>query len=237
VTDLAATVPTLGADGLYHLGSRVVCGARNRRGGYCGRPPARGRTRCRLHGGASLVGTASGTFKHGRHSKYLPTRLLQAYKASRTDPNLVVLRDELALVDARLGELLANVETDGWREQWQHAKHAFDAWHQANQRGDADAQRAALQELHGALTHGLSDHAKWDAIAKLLETRRRLTETEQRRLERAHHAMTKDQAMVLLARTVDTIRRHVKDPVTLSAIAVDLQAIANHQPQLYEDNA
>jgi hypothetical protein len=52
-----------------------LCGARTRSGTACTQPPAPGSTRCRYHGGHSCRGAASGTWKHGRYSKYLPTGL------------------------------------------------------------------------------------------------------------------------------------------------------------------
>lgn len=66
-------------------------------------------------------------FKHGRYSRYLPERLTQAYEAAQADEALVVMRDELALVDARLAELLGNVDREGFFQQWQHAKAAAEA--------------------------------------------------------------------------------------------------------------
>jgi hypothetical protein len=46
------------------------CGARTRARTPCRRPPAKGRTRCKLHGGKSLRGRSHPRFKHGRYSKF-----------------------------------------------------------------------------------------------------------------------------------------------------------------------
>ena len=54
----------------------VRCGAKNRQGNPCQKWPIRGRNRCRNHGGKSLIGTASPSFKNGKHSKLLPRNLL-----------------------------------------------------------------------------------------------------------------------------------------------------------------
>lgn len=50
--------------------NKEICGAKNRQGNPCKRSPAKGSTRCKLHGGASLKGTESGSYKHGLYSKY-----------------------------------------------------------------------------------------------------------------------------------------------------------------------
>jgi len=44
---------------------KKICGAKTRRGTPCQSPPAKGKKRCRLHGGASLAGIESPSFKHG----------------------------------------------------------------------------------------------------------------------------------------------------------------------------
>jgi hypothetical protein len=54
--------------------NRPFCGAKNRQGAPCRRPPAVGRTRCRLHGGSTPRGWQSPHWKHGRYSS--ATRLL-----------------------------------------------------------------------------------------------------------------------------------------------------------------
>jgi hypothetical protein len=51
-----------------------ICGAKNRQGEPCRRPPAAARTRCRLHGGATPRGWESPHWKHGQYSN--ATRLL-----------------------------------------------------------------------------------------------------------------------------------------------------------------
>ena len=52
------------------------CGAKNRQGNPCQKWPIKGRTRCRNHGGKSLIGTASPSFKTGTYSKWLPRNLM-----------------------------------------------------------------------------------------------------------------------------------------------------------------
>ena len=65
-----------------------------------------GRTTCYHHGGKSLVGPAVNTYRSGRHSRYLPVRMAAKYQEAEHDPELLSLRDEIALVDARLADLL-----------------------------------------------------------------------------------------------------------------------------------
>src|SRR5687768_13482403 len=83
------------------------CTARSKRTGQpCTQPICSGGTKCRLHGGRSRRGLAAPAWKGGRYSKALPPDLVDAYERARTDSELLALRDELALVDARLRSLL-----------------------------------------------------------------------------------------------------------------------------------
>jgi hypothetical protein len=49
------------------------CGARTRKGTPCRSPAVRGKTRCRMHGGArgsgGPIGEGNGNYRHGRYTK------------------------------------------------------------------------------------------------------------------------------------------------------------------------
>lgn len=82
-----------------------ICGAKTRQGTSCQRSPARGRKRCRLHGGATPRGRASPHFKTGEHSKFLPDRLIGRYEEAQADPHLRSLRQDIAILQVRIQEL------------------------------------------------------------------------------------------------------------------------------------
>src|SRR4051794_24181632 len=54
---------------------KAICGARNRQGKPCQRSPLTGRSRCRLHGGATPKGAhareRNGNYRHGIYSRKL----------------------------------------------------------------------------------------------------------------------------------------------------------------------
>ena len=70
----------------------------------CRQWPAKGKRVCRFHGAR-----AGRPVIHGRYSKLLPARLAERYHESLADPEYLALRDEIALLDARIGELLAEL--------------------------------------------------------------------------------------------------------------------------------
>jgi hypothetical protein len=76
--------------------------------------------RCRLHGGAAPRGVGHYAFSTGRHSRYLPTRLASRYQQALSDPDLLSLRDEVALLDTRISTVVEALEAgesaEGWAE-------------------------------------------------------------------------------------------------------------------------
>jgi hypothetical protein len=65
------------------------CTAKSKRSGErCRRAATRGRTVCRMHGGASPAGVASATYRSGRYSKAVPVRLLALLHEALGDDRL-----------------------------------------------------------------------------------------------------------------------------------------------------
>lgn len=205
-----------------------VCGAKTRQGTPCQRAPMPN-GRCYLHGGKSLIGAASPTFKTGRYSKYLPSHLAQRYEEARTDRELLALRDEIALLDARLGELLDRIGTGESASRWQDAQKAFSELKKARVTSDAKLFVEAMDNLDNAL-YAEDDYALWDEIASLLDLRKRLVESERKRLVEMQSMITSERAMVLLATVVDIIRNHVRDRNALAAISADFRKLSVVEP-------
>ena len=87
------------------------CTATSKRSGkQCRKHAMRGRTVCLAHGGKTPRGVASPHFKDGRYSRSLPGHLLATYEEALRDPRLLSLRDEVALTDAMISELLSQID-------------------------------------------------------------------------------------------------------------------------------
>jgi len=202
------------------------CAAKNRRGEQCGKGAVPGKTVCRLHGGATPCGGGSPHWKHGRYSKALPAHLLQRYEEGRHDGELLALRDEVALVDTRIDELLKKVDTGESGDRWALLRQAARELERANRQGDMNALDAALDRMTGVIQQGLENAEVWEEIIRLLEHRRRLAESEHRRLISLRQILTAEEAVTLLAMVADTVRRHITDRDALTAISDDLALLA-----------
>jgi len=187
-----------------------------------------GSTKCRMHGGSSLAGVASPRFKTGRYSRHLPTRLAARYAEALSDPELLGLRDEIALTQVRQVELLEQLDSGLSLARWRAAQSAYgDLMVAMHTRDSAGLQQAmiALEDAFGIRV--TDDDAVWEREIELSEHRRRLVESEHRRLAAMQQMISAEQGMALIARLTDTVRKHVDDPSILAAIAAELRAIVN----------
>lgn len=199
----------------------MQCGAKTRSGEPC-KSAAMDNGRCRMHGGSTPMGMALPQFKTGRYSKVLPARLAARYQEALSDPALLELREEVSLLDARLSDLLQRVETGESGEVWKLLRAMFAEFNRARAAGKVPEMQAALHDIEGLIVRGLADYAAWQEVGGVLEQRRKLVESERKRLVEMQQMITSEQAMVMLAAVVDTVRRHVTDRTALAAISADI---------------
>ena len=193
---------------------------------------------CRLHGGKSLVGIACSQYRSGRYSTYLPERLRERYEQAEGDAELLSLKSEVALTDARLIDLLARVDTGESGQLWANLKKAHEEFKVYRLARDVPKMNVALAKIEALLDSAVQDHTAWGEIGTLIE-RRKLTESEAKRLITLQQMLTTEEAMALAYRLVDIVTRHVTDKHVLRDIVVDLTALVeqpNGVPAYEEDS-
>jgi hypothetical protein len=141
-----------------------------------------------------------------RYGKYLPPRLQDRYQEAIQDPTLLQSREDIALMDARLQDLLRRADTGESGRIWQQLKQAKVEMLQARQRKDSEGVQIALQQIMGLIDHGHGDHETWKDIRETVQERTRLVRSEQKRLVDMHQMVT--------------VERLVNFMQTLSAILV-----------------
>jgi hypothetical protein len=201
-----------------------MCDAMSKRSGkLCRRPASRGSTKCHIHGGKSLKGLASPTLRHGRYSRSLPTRLAARYEQAANDPDLLNMSEDIALLDTRLSERLARLDSGESGVLWKKAQTAYYTMRQAMRAGDTPAAGVAMDELGGLITRGHTDHLAWGEIQDLLDQRRRLVDSERKRRVEAEQNITVEKALLLVGAIGQVIKTHVTDRQLLAAISADLE--------------
>ncbi len=185
--------------------------------------------RCKFHGGPSFSGPANPAFKTGRFSKVLPIRLAAAYREALADPDLIGLRDEIAVTQARILELFAQLETGDPFTQLSRARQALVRFKQAAASKNQTAVTAAGNDLETALS-GPDLAAVWTQLHDTIYLKKDLVDSEGKRLKDMHQMLSTERAMTLMAVIIDTIRRHVTDKAALSAISTDFQKLIGPSP-------
>lgn len=203
---------------------RPRCGARSKHTGEpCRRWPVKGRTRCPKHGGKSPIGIAHSQFKHGKLCKYLPERLIDDFDAASKDPNLLELRQELALVDSRMMELIQMLDKQGNTQHFQDLKLVFDQMESLRASGEnGQVLDNAIDRMGKCIQAGINNHAVWDDIGEQVDRRQRLTESERKRLSDTHQMISSERLMTLLAGVLKIIMEHVQDMKIRQAIRLEL---------------
>jgi ribosomal protein S15P/S13E len=206
----------------------MKCKAYSRRNqGPCRSYAMRGQQVCRMHGGQSLRGPGHPNFQTGRYSMVLPSRLLARYRDAEEDAELTSLRSELALVDARLADVLSRVDTGESGARWWALMKAHRAFKRAKRLEDVGRMQEALTTLESHIDAGTQDYEAWHDVQELIEQRRKLCDSETRRLVTLQQTISAEQAMLMIGVIVDIIARHITDRQVLAQITTDLQRLGH----------
>lgn len=196
-----------------------TCGARTKsRNGEPCQQPALANGRCRYHGGRSLKGPAHPNWIDGRDSDILPKRMLDDYQAARNDPDKLALDNELALLDARLRDVLRRVESGESGQLWRLLAEQADEYELARAAKDGVLMAQAVNAIIGLIRRGNADYAAWAEVMGITERRRKLAESERKRLVQQHQVVSTEAALALLGQLVTAVKEHVDDEDTIRAI-------------------
>ena len=185
-----------------------------------------GKTVCITHGGRTPQGIALPQTKTGRYSKHLPTRMLAMYEEAKADPELLALTDEIGVIDARMVDLLKRVDTGESGATWAALRKTYRAYQDALAKPDIGEMKVQLSHMGDLITEGIAEEAAWQDIRSCLEQRRRLVESERKRLVEMQQLVSADQAMLMVRSLVASVREHVHDPAILRRITDDLSRLA-----------
>lgn len=180
-----------------------------------------------MHGGKSLSGVASPRYINGRYSKYVPARLAERYHAAVADPELLAQRHEIALLDGRLADLLVRVDSGEARTLWEQARKATDKMLRAFEANDLGGLHVGILELDRTIGSGLADHDAWFEIHAILEQRRKLVESERKRLIEMQQMVSAEKAMTLATALLSAVKENVTDRAALTAIQATFNRLTN----------
>lgn len=182
---------------------------------------------CHIHGGKTPRGIALPQTKHGRYSKYLPVRLQERYETALSDSELLAMREEIALLDSRLADLLQRVDTGEAGRLWGQAQEAYERLQKAIDNADKGELLASMRKLSSILGSGANDYAAWTEVQAVIDQRRRLAESERKRLIELEQVVTSQEAMLVAQALLESVKRNVTSREILGAIQNDFIQIVN----------
>lgn len=149
------------------------------------------------------------------------------------------MRDEVALIDTRLSEVLARIQTGESPNAWlllgglvQELAEQVRAFEDAEEPDDVVEQIAQTGERIGdVVRRALSEESAWEHARLLINQRMKLVESERKRLVDLQQVMTSEQVLVLAGALVASVRQHVADPRVLGAISADVDRLLSRSDQ------
>lgn len=205
-------------------------------GQRCRRRAVTGYPVCQVHGaGSPKKGRPGGRpIETGLHSNKLPERMREKFLEARSDPELLNLRDSLALLDSRLEDILIRVDTGESGAAWTNVRKAMDAFLKEFYDDEGKHVNERLDDLKDAIQKGLEDYAIWSEVINLLEQRRKIVESEQKRLVAMQQVITISDAMVLMTALANIVKKHVVDRQVQLAITTEFINLTRRQKSLQD---
>lgn len=179
--------------------------------------------RCSSHGADDVqVMEAKRQRRMLQRAEALPTRIRPAYLEALSDTELFNMRPDLAVIEARIADVLTRVDFGEAGKIWQQAQTTFISFQDAVARDDTNTMRIHLQTLGKLLARGAADYAAWGEIIGLIEQRRRVVETEMKRLEKMRQYLTTEEVHRLVDQIAELAKRTIQDPKVLNVFTIEL---------------
>jgi hypothetical protein len=212
---------TVGRDG------KRVCGAVTRSGGRCQDTAVMPNGRCRRHKGTASKGVLNPLIKTGRYSLDLPTRVLGRYEAALADPELLSVRDDIALLQGAVTDLMAELKEAENRPDLDQILGTVEKMAAEWQGWDWTKMNAELQRLKEMIVGRQSQRQAMREIRELIREKAALVAQENRLLADRQQLITVEQYLLGMRALGSAVRRLIDDPVTLRSIDTEFRRLAS----------
>lgn len=168
----------------------------------------------------ALTGLADQGFNF---SAYVPARYRDRFIEATESEERLSNHQMISLVDLRVSMLLERVDTAESGQRWQECKAAMRELTVAMRSGQQEAVAQAFADLNTAVNRGVADHHNWQEIMNSIEVRRRVTETELKRIKAAEEFMSAAEALEIIQVIAESVNRHVQDAVAKALVQADIE--------------
>lgn len=165
--------------------------------------------RCRMHGGKSLAGIASSVYKTGRYSKYIPKGLAQTYADSLSDPDLLSLNDDVALLRSIATKYLVTSGLGDPHPAWLEVQAAYRELDAAISSGDADKLLAAKEKLGQVIQPNYRAAVAENQVSRYLDQVGRIADKERRLMIDRQRMITVERVLLIITAIIMGLRESV----------------------------
>lgn len=184
------------------------CRGITRAGTRCRQQALSGSHYCSYHAPA-IETVAEVNEDKGRYSGYAGG-LESNYQAALQDRYLLHLRDEIAILDARVKDLLRQTQDGVNAAAWKKFTNQYRILKNALKNNDFKALNAILETMDEGMEEGRRENDLWTDIQSAMEQRRRLVETEQKYLTQTNQMIPIESAITLLSAIITSMRNSLK---------------------------
>lgn len=199
------------------------CISKTRAGNPCKGWAITGRDRCSIHSKVVKAGIMAPNFKGRDRSKYLPPRMSDSVQEALSDSDLTSLRQDLVTVDARVDDLIKRDGSGESGEAWRELGRINEEINRLERVGGQNV-KDEITYLRGRMSdiieEGLEQYSVWQEIESLIDLRRKLSESERRRMVLLSQFTPNERVLTLMQVVLGVIREETrKDPETLRRIS------------------
>lgn len=212
---------------------RVSCGAIKKDGTKCN-AIAMGNGKCYYHGGKTpnqLASASAGTSPNnsGKYTHYLDRSLQGRYQQSLSDPELLALRDEVALIELRIAEVSARLKSAGSSEVWSNLVQTVNRLESALSAGNADKIGELIRETISLVRSGNAIESNWADLFAAISRKGTISELQHAREQKLHQTMSVADVLALVQAVAQSVQLHCTDRNQRRAIQLELQRITRQE--------
>jgi hypothetical protein len=166
----------------------------------------------------------------GERMRYMDTDVADRYERAINDPELLNLRRDLALMETKIQELMMATGTGESRGTWAELQRQANEFQRVWNRNDVLRSQELLANILTMIATGnVRASAVYD-LQQAIEIRRKLSETETKRLVALKQFITAENAMNLVSEVIEIVRKHVTDREQLRECVRDLRGLITSNP-------
>lgn len=189
----------------------------------------KGHNVCRMHGSNSLSGlnhpNAKKVIDNGgeplKYGKSIPARLLKVYQEGIENPDITGHKDEIALMEARVVDLMEQLEEGGAAELWREARKLM-AEYKKTKSFNAALAANYLEQLAEVIEKGNHEIGAWEQAIKVVEQRRKLASSHHQQLVQASQLVPIGKVIEMLAAIAVVVQAKVTDTHAIQAILLEI---------------